>query len=215
MLYLPAADADPAAGNGPRDYDAVANDVFWSALHGDGGWTLYCGERFSPDRRGATGKSVVIDHVYPVAAMLEHLGCRTRLECRERKDGRFREMEADMHNLYPVWQPLVTFRNGRGFGIVDGEDWRFEDCDVEWGNGSFEPRAIARGNVARAMLYMHDTWKLPLDPALNKMLRRWHRDDPPSRQEQLRNDAIEKLQGRRNRWIDRPAGGGRATTAAD
>ena len=208
--------AEPrAAGTDGWDYDALASGLFWTQLYADGGWTLYCGEQFTADRRTTTGKAVGIEHIYSVDAMLNLLGCRTRAECRARPDGRFAKMEADMHNLYPDWQALVIYRNSREFGLVEGEYWRFDDCDVEWSSGTFEPRPIARGNVARALLYMHETYQVPLDAATLDVLRAWHAEDPPSRQERLRNDAIQKLQGRRNPWIDRNAPGNSRSVAAD
>jgi deoxyribonuclease-1 len=214
-LWLLVAAAPRADGNAYHDYDALAAGLYWTQLYADGGWTLYCGEQFTPDRRTRTGKSVGIEHIYSIDAMVAFLGCRTRAECRERADGKFARMEADMHNLYPDWQGLIVYRNGRSYGVVDGEDWRFDDCDVEWGRGSFEPRPIARGNVARALLYMHDTYGVPVDPAMLRMLRAWHEEDPPSRQERLRNDAIQKLQGPRNAWIDRETRRARQNVASD
>lgn len=187
------------------DYDEIVLKTFWGNLYPEGGWTLYCGFRFGPDRRTVDGRPVDIDHVYPTERMLKFAGCGNRTECRERENKRFSRMEADLHNLYPVWQPLVTFRNGRWFGVVDGEDRRFDDCDIEWRNGVLEPRPLARGNIARAILYMHSTYKLPIDAAGLKLLKDWNREDPPSEQEQIRNDRIEVLQGKRNPFIDKPA----------
>jgi deoxyribonuclease-1 len=205
----------PASATDSNDYDALVSGLFWAQLYGEGGWTLYCGEQFMPDRRTAGGKIIGIEHIYAVEAMVAFLGCRTRLECRERADRKFARMEADMHNLYPEWRALTMYRNGRSFGVVEGEFWRFDDCDVEWGNGVFEPRPIARGNIARALLYMHDTYGPPLGTAARRMLETWHAEDPPSRQERLRNDAIQKLQGRRNTWIDQAPRRDAPNVAAD
>ena len=198
---LPSRAADPAY----LDYDQLNAGLYWRSLYPDGGWTLYCGHRFDAQRRTPDGRAVDIDHLYPISGMLRFLGCRSRLECREREPQRFGAMESDMHNLYPVWQPMVTYRNGRTFGEVPGEDHRFDDCDLEWRNGVLEPRPIARGNVARAILYMQERYGLPVGPGELTTLRRWNRADPPSRQEQQRNDLIERLQGNRNPYVDDPA----------
>jgi deoxyribonuclease-1 len=40
---------------------------------------------------------------------------------------------------------------------------------------------------------------------MTPMLKRWHTADSPNRDERSRNSRIEKLQGVRNRFIDRPA----------
>ena len=114
-------------------------------------------------------------------------------------------MEADMHNLYPVWQSLVLYRNGHPYGEIQSEDWRFSDCDFEWNGDVVEPRPIARGNIARAIFYMHAKYQLPVDPDMLRTLKDWNRKDPPSKQEKERNDRIEKIQGQRNPYVDNPS----------
>lgn len=193
--------AEPAR----QDYDYVVNNLFWGNLYAQGGWSLYCGYRFGRDRKTDDGKAVSVGHIYAVDWILEAVDCASRLECFDKDNRAFMEMEADMHNMYPVWHELVTLRNDRSFGMVEGEQWRFSDCDFEWRLNVAEPREIARGNVARAIFYMHTTYELPIDPERLTTLKEWHRQDPPSRQEEYRNDRIEELQERRNPYIDEPA----------
>ena len=114
-------------------------------------------------------------------------------------------MEADMHNMYPVWNALVTYRNGFQYGEIQGEEWRFDDCDIEWQGGVLEPRSVARGNIARALLYMYKQYGLKLEPETIRMLVRWNSEDPPSNQEVERNNKIESIQGNRNPFIDDPS----------
>ena len=61
-----------------------------------------------------------------------------------------------------------------------------------------------RGDIARAMLYMEHRHGLTLSQRTRAQLLRWHRDDPPSDEERRRNDAIERIQGNRNPYIDDP-----------
>ncbi len=188
-----------------QDYDYVVANYFWGDLYSRGGWSLYCGYKFNQQRKTESGKVIDVGHIYPVGRMLENVACRNRLQCFESNNESFREMEADLHNMYPVWFELVTMRNNPEFGEIEGEHWRFDDCDYEWRSNRVEPRDIARGNIARAVLYMHDTYDLPVDPETLATLKEWNRKDPPSKQEKYRNDRIEKLQGRRNPYIDTPA----------
>jgi len=187
------------------DFDQVVTNTFWQQLYPAGGWTLLCGQEFDATRHLPDGRLVAIDHIFPLASMVHESGCTDRAQCRARPGGKFARMESDMHNLYPEAQELIAYRSGREFGIVDGEDWRFDDCDIEWRNGVLEPRLLARGNIARAILYMRATYQLSVSDAMLDMLKSWNREDPPSKQEQDRNAAIEKLQGRRNPFIDNPA----------
>ena len=67
-----------------------------------------------------------------------------------------------------------------------------------------EPPPAARGDVARAIFYMHDEYELPIDATLLPVLQVWNMADPPTTVEQHRNDAIEALQGTRNLFVDQP-----------
>ena len=190
---------------GPGDFDEIAAWLFWDELHPYGGWTLYCGHRFGDDRKTSEQWPVSVAHIYPLSGMLKRAGCKSRMQCRESGNALFRHMEANMHNLYPVWSTLATQIDGMEFGEVEGEEWRFKDCDIEWRNGIVEPRPVSRGNVARALYYMHWRYEMPLRPSLLPLLRRWNREDAPSEQERFRNDRIQVLQGQRNPFIDNSA----------
>ena len=192
-----AQDANP-------DYDQVAAQIFWQELYGTGGWTLYCGYRFDKDRKTKSGRLIGIEHIYPGDLMLKRAGCKSRLQCYQSDNTMFRLMEADMHNMYPVWQNLITYRYNYSYGVVTGEEWRVDGCDIEWKSGVLEPRAVARGNIARAVFYMHNRYGVEIDPKMFQTLKEWNREDPPSKQERERNDRIELLQGRRNPYIDQP-----------
>lgn len=174
---------------------------FWRELYPNGGWTMYCGLRFENGRL-ENGGVVEIDHVYPMHRVYEHLHCGSRQRCRENQ--RYREIESDLHNMYPAWQAIMLLRNEARFGEIEGEDWRYDNCDFEKRLGVIELRPIARGNVARSLLYMRHVYGLPLEEDL-ALLRAWHRIDPPSAEENRRNNVIERLQGRRNPFIDNPS----------
>ena len=186
------------------EYDRIANSTFWKKLYPGGGWSLYCGYKFNNARKTKTGRRIDIEHIYSPVKMAEHSGCQNRMQCRETKNRRYMKMEADLHNLYPVWQTVITHRYDSRFGLVSGEDWRFEDCDIEWKSGVVEPRQIARGNIARAMLYMHARYNIPVQKNALVLYKVWNKIDPPSKQEKVRNNIIKRIQGNRNPYIDRP-----------
>lgn len=187
------------------DADQIAFDAFWQKLYPAGGWSLYCGYRFSPGGKTVSGISIGIEHIYPTTWMAKTAGCHNRTKCRESKNPKFMQMEADLHNMYPAAQSLVTYRYDYAYGLINGEDWRLDDCDIEWKTGIVEPRPIARGNIARAMLYMHSRYAIPIDKKSLVMFKVWNRTDSPSKQEQFRNNVIERLQGNRNPYIDTPS----------
>ena len=187
-----------------ENYDEVVANTFWNELYTHGGWSLYCGYRFDPAAHLTEGRLFVIEQIYPVSWMLEHMSCNSRRQCRLDEKSRFTRMEADMHNLYPVWQDIDVSRRNTVFGMIKGENWRYEECDFERYLGVSEPRPIARGNIARSIFYMHTEYGVPIDKKMLGILKLWNREDPPSKQEALRNDIIEELQGNRNQYIDNP-----------
>lgn len=187
------------------DSDQIAFDAFWQELYPAGGWSLYCGYKFAQSKKTVSGISIGIEHIFPTTWMAKLAGCHNRMQCRESKNLKFMQMEADLHNMYPAVQSLITYRYDYAYGLVNGEDWRFDDCDIEWKTGIVEPRPIARGNIARAMLYMHSRYAIPLDKKSLVLFKIWNRIDPPSKQEKFRNNIIERLQGNRNSYIDKPS----------
>lgn len=205
LLILLLNISPSVAEDNVNDFDVVAGNLFWEKLYKYGGWTLHCGYRFEGDQKTTSGKLVRIEHIYSTSWMMEQAACESRMQCRENDNNDFAIMEADMHNLYPVWQPLVTYRYGLTYGELQGENWRFDDCDVEWSSGVMEPRNLARGNIARAIFYMKTQYGVTIPDELMEVLKAWNREDEPSEQEKVRNDRIEEIQGRRNPYIDDPS----------
>lgn len=181
-------------------FDALP--VFWERVYAEGGETLYCGKRFGK----RSGKSVNIEHVFPMAWVMNAEGCRSRYGCRD-ISLRFNIIESDMHNFYPARKHINKARGSFRFGVIEGERRRYGSCDFEVDEKRrvVEPRPASRGNIARAMFYMAETYDLKIFKKQAKLLKRWNKADPPDRDERQRNAIIEKIQGTRNRFIDRPS----------
>ena len=186
------------------DYE-TARKLFWQELYPGGGETLYCGRPFLPTAR----KGFNIEHVFPMSWASNGLNCGKRKQCRASSDI-FNIIEADLHNLFPSRTDINRARDSFKFAEIDGEKRNFgRECDFEINarNRVAEPRPEARGDIARAMFYMATEYReqgLELFRRQALLLAEWHRADPPSKQEQRRNDRIEQVQGNRNPYIDDP-----------
>lgn len=184
-----------------ENYREVKN-IFWEKLY-PSGHTLYCRANILT----TPTKKINIEHVFPMAWVKNSLQCGTRDECRANSN-LFNEIEADLHNLYPVLAKLNYDRQAYRFGIIKGEDRRYGDkCDFEVDEHYrvAEPRPGIRGEVARAMFYMESRYKkLSLFKKQADILLKWHFKDLPSEEEKWRNDKIEQIQGNRNPFIDNP-----------
>lgn len=180
-------------------FDALP--VFWQRIYPNGGRTLYCNEKFAAYH----GRGINIEHVFPMAWVMREEGCRSRKQCRETSP-RFNRIEADMHNLYPARADINRVRSSFPFGEIAGEKREFGRCDFEFHPRQrvVEPRPASRGNIARALFYMHETYGLTLYRRQAALMKKWNRADPPDDEERRRNALIAKHQGVRNRFIDNP-----------
>ena len=175
--------------------------LFWSKVYPNGGETLYCARRFGSNK----GRGINIEHVFPMGWVANKIGCRDRKQCR-RNSSLFNRIESDMHNLYPARQKINQARSSYAYAMLPGEKRHFGHCDFEIDEHKrrIEPRPVSRGNIARAMFYMHYTYDLKIFKRQGELLKRWHQADPPDAEERRRNGVIETIQGRRNRFIDQP-----------
>lgn len=183
-----------------------ARKLFWQKLYPVSGTTLYCGQDFTTSKSNA----INIEHVFPMGWVTHALQCGTRKQCRQGSK-QFNRIEADLHNLYPSLTRINQARGSFRFGLISGERRQFgSSCDFEVSQRQrqVEPADEVRGDIARAMLYMEKTYAssgLEIFNRQREMLVDWHFDDPPSDQEKVRNDRIEKIQGNRNPFIDNPS----------
>lgn len=178
--------------------------LFWDKLYARGGWSLYCGFRFNNKGQSTGHGQILIEHIYPYEWILQSLSCDNRIQCHSKLATAFSKIETDLHNMYPVWWEVHSTKLDASYAEIDGEDWRFNQCDYERQNNYVEPREIARGNIARSIFYMHHQYNLPIQYNLLTILKKWNLDDLPSEQELVRNDLIEQIQGNRNIYIDNP-----------
>jgi len=182
-----------------------ARRIFWKSLYPGQTQSLYCGKKFNSKQR----KGFNVEHVFPMSWAVNGLDCGTRKQCRNRS-AQFNFIEADMHNLFPARSDVNQQRSSYRFGVISGEKRIFgSQCDFEVDRQArvAEPAPEVRGDVARAMFYMAYRYKsqgLVLFEKQAKLLYKWHLSDAPDAGERKRNDTIEKLQGNRNPFIDKP-----------
>ncbi|RMF19440.1 MAG: endonuclease I [Gammaproteobacteria bacterium] len=177
--------------------DEVIEEKFWGQLYANGGTTFYCQKPFRK-------KSILIteSHIYSDTWIRETLDCGTpRLCARESED--YRVMVSDLHNLQPADARVELERRSARFEEL-GADVPKDECGIRRSFGVIDPPPRIRGDIARAILYMHERYGLPLVGDLPQ-LQRWNRLDPPDEAEKTRNELIRQIQGNTNPFIDNPA----------
>ncbi len=119
--------------------------------------------------------------------------------------------KSDMHHLFPADKNANSTRGNFDFAEVTANE-NLKNCAssksgpsvVSGGHTFFEPPAEHRGNVARALFYFSVRYKMAITNEQQTFLKKWNEQDPVDDAERARNDAIEKLQGDRNPFVDFP-----------
>ena len=171
-------------------------DQFLKQVYATGGKTLYCQESFKP------GDRISVEEIYDKRQLAQHFGCRSSRLCEKQPE--FAEILQDRHSLFPVTRKAELDRRRTLFGDLPDSTAADSECGYRQSFQVFQPPAHAKGDVARAMLYLHEKYALPLLGTL-EMYQRWNKEDPVDEEERRRNDVIADVQGNRNPFIDAPA----------
>lgn len=185
---------------------------------------IYCGCAYDGDRaidpgacgyaplpRGAERASrMEWDHAVPFSRFGRLFACYhdPRREGRSRREHcvdvepALRAIEGDMHNLHPSLGQVNALREDFDLAEIEGEA-HVGGCDFEVDPRTrrAEPRPEARGELARAYLYMHVTYRLPLTDDERARFLAWHEADPPTEWERTRAERILALQGNDNPFV--------------
>lgn len=137
-------------------------------------------------------------------------------ECCQRVDPVFEAAHNDLFNLVPAVGEVNGRRSDFGWGMIPGEKREFGSCDFEVDSSirRVEPSETIRGDIARILFYMADTYGFKLSRQDEQLFAAWSRQDPPDAWEIERNRRIEAIQGKGNRFVaDYAAIFGKAATA--
>ncbi len=117
----------------------------------------------------------------------------------------FNLMEGDLHNLYPAVSEINRDRSNYRFSDWNGTAYQYGKCDmiVDFKGRKVQPPERSRGIIARAYLYMRDTYGLRLSSSQTKLFEAWDLMYPASKTECKRNDLITEVQGNDNYYISR------------
>jgi len=122
--------------------------------------------------------------------------------CRD-TNAKFRQMEADMHNLVPSIGEINGDRSNYPYGNIRGEKRVYGkvDMEIESSKRVAEPKKSVLGDIARTYFYMHDRYNMYISPEQEKMLIKWNNQDPVNRWEKKKNLLVRDIQGDNNEYI--------------
>lgn len=177
------------------DPETVVSEHFWGNLYANGGKSFFCNTPF-------TNKGFVLTdgYVYPLADVRSALDCGTSRQCEQ--DNRYRQIASDMHNMVPVRSRTEMGRRNVRYEDL-GSSVSENECGIRQSAQFFEPPVRVKGDVARTIAYMVDTYNLPWLGS-SAVFKGWNRLDPPDDGELTRHRRIAEIQGNDNPFVTNP-----------
>lgn len=119
------------------------------------------------------------------------------------KNPKFREMEGDLHNLYPSVGEVNGDRGNFQFTDWNAKPTNYGKCEmvIDFKGKKAQPPVRARGQIARAYLYMADHYDIRLSSQQARLYQAWDRMYPVTDFDCRRNELIKKVQGNDNKFI--------------
>jgi deoxyribonuclease-1 len=145
------------------------------------------------------------EHVVPAWHFGHQLRCWQnggRMTCRK-TNTKFKQMEADMHNLVPAIGEINGDRSNFRYAMIEGEKRAYGEVDMEilFSDKRAEPNKSVYGDIARTYFYMREKYGLKISDTQEKMFIAWNNLDPVSAWEKKRNKLIEEFQGDNNGYV--------------
>lgn len=177
------------------DPATVVENEFWGKLYAQGGTSFFCETPFT-----SKGFLMTDGYIYPLSEVRSALNCGTSSQCEN--DDRYRQIASDLHNIVPVRSRVeMRRRNSRYEQLADGI--KADECGIRESAQFFEPPEKAKGDVARTVAYMVDTYDLPWAGA-TRVFKSWNQMDPPDDRELTRHRQVAELQGNENPFVVAP-----------
>jgi deoxyribonuclease-1 len=211
---------------------AKAKRLVYERIYFDHQRTLYCGCQYDADRQVALdtcglqdlagnkrAARIEAEHVFPAAQFGNFRTCwrepasfpqcnkdgktLSGRECCLRVDPLFVAAHNDLQNLYPEDGYLNGQRSDYNWGMVSGGT-TYGTCDMRF-DGSIrrvQPPVAIRGEIARTMFYMRDTYGFRLSRQDQQLYGAWNNQNPPGEWEIERNRRIKEIQGVGNVYVE-------------
>ncbi len=161
---------------------------------------VYCHKKFTTSRE--TGKIGPMSIPNSNVINCEHTWPQSKFTG---SDSRFQK--SDLNHLFPTDSRANGTRGNHNFGEVTNGREPAVNCKASsYGNSRrlFQPPTVHQGNVARAMFYFAVRYNGKISNDMERILKKWHLEDPVDDAERMRNEGVYLAQKNRNPFIDYP-----------
>ena len=123
-------------------------------------------------------------------------------KCAEKVNIEYRYMQADMFNLFPAIGAVNALRSNYNFAMQPGEKNDFGSCEMKIANRKAEPPEAARGQIARAYMYMENNYpRYSMSRQQRQLMNAWDKQYPVNSWECKRTKKITVLQSGNNEVV--------------
>lgn len=211
------------------------NDAKWALenkVYHDHRITIYCGASYDREKQiklppgfksrgsGKRAGRMEWEHAVPAEIFGRHFAewtdsssfkeCRREKlkgrKCANRISEAYQKIERDMYNLFPAIGSVNASRSNREYTELPETSQTFGSCEARVAPGKFEPPDAAKGQLARASLYM--AAKYPHEVIFpvwqQELFERWNKDFPVDQWECERARRIAKIQKNENQFVKEP-----------
>lgn len=219
--------------NSPDSF-GTAKRILYEEIYKGHAISFYCGCDYNPKTKKPDWKScgfkprknperasrIEAEHVMPAHQFGNFRQCwrepkkvcpekdMTGRQCCEAKDEVFETAHNDLHNLFPAIGEVNGDRSNYNWGMVEGNKPEYGACPIKIDESirRVEPPNNVKGDVARVMFYMEDTYGFRLSDQDRKLFTVWSKQDAPDAWEIERNKRIAAIEGKENRFISEYGG---------
>jgi deoxyribonuclease-1 len=127
------------------------------------------------------------------------------VRCCQEIDANLQRMSNDLNNYVPELNLFIKQRSHYQFGLIsNNNEHPVKGCHffIDKKNKIVEPAPHLRGMIARAYLYMRDTYQLSLTTDELRLYQTWHHQYPVTDWERDRSAKIKAIQGKSNPYIN-------------
>ena len=149
--------------------------------------------KYEPPEGSIDDKSIDIEHIVPKSRFKKDFPSISK----EKNN----LLSLDFHNMYPGIGAINTDRGKKRYWKGKITTRQYGRCETTIGNGFIHPRDAAKGQIARAYLYMNSIGAIRLNPDEIATYNEWHDNHLPEKEECKREKIIFSIQGKRNPFI--------------
>ena len=136
--------------------------------------------------------------------MIENSKMKDKRNYCEKNDPEFKKAYVDLHNLAPAVGEVNLDRSNYPFKEIQRSTVSYgNQCKImiDTKDRKAMPPPNAKGEVARAYLYMANRYDIRLSSSDRKTYEAWNRQHPPTHWEYEKNKRIKKIQGNSNPYV--------------